>query len=284
MKQSDSLIFKIFMYILLTLVAFLTLLPIVYAVLGSFKTSSELFTIPEKLFPQAFTWDNYKEAFSSDVFNVGLMTKNSLIYTCCVVGASLIFSSMAGYAFAWGKFPLKNLIFVVFTGLMFIDMAGITVYPLFDVLNIINLNQSLWGLIVIKVFGVNVVQMHLFKSYIKTLPKELNEAARIDGCNVLQTFWKIVAPLLLPVFATCAILSFQSSWNEYLLPQIFTSARPDQRTLTVGIVALKNSGESAASPSLMLAGTTISLLPVIVVYIICNRYFVSGLAAGAVKG
>jgi len=284
MKQKNNIIKNMAIYIMLTVIAAITFLPVMYAIFGSFRTSSEIFVMPEKLFPEKFTFENYIEAFNSDVFNVKLMTLNSLKYTLIVVISSLIFSSMAGYAFAWGDFPFKKLIFTVFTALLFIDMAGITVYPLFDVLNILHLNQSLWGLMVIKIFSVNIVQMYLFKSYVSTLPKALFEAAKIDGCNVIQTYWKVIAPLLLPVFATCAILSFQSSWNEYLLPQIFTSSTPKERTLTVGIVALKNSGESASSPALMLSGTTISLLPVIVVYIVCNRYFVSGLSAGAVKG
>lgn len=284
MNQKISITKKFAIYIVLTVVAIITFLPILYAILGSFRTSSEIFVMPEKLFPEKFTFENYVEAFRSDVFNVKQMTFNSLKYTCIVVVASLIFSSMAGYAFAWGEFPFKKLIFTVFTALMFIDMAGITVYPLFDILNILHLNQSLWGLIVIKIFTVNIVQMYLFRSYVNTLPKALYEAAKIDGCNVIQTYWRVIAPLLLPVFATCAILSFQSSWNEYLLPQIFTSSTPAERTLTVGIVALKNSGESASSPALMLSGTAISLFPVLVVYVICNRYFVSGLSAGAVKG
>ena len=113
---------------------------------------------------------------------------------------------------------------------------------------------------------------------------ELDEAAKIDGCGFVGIFAKIIFPLLKPILATIAILTFQGSWNDYLSPLIFTMSKPEQRTLIVGIVQLKSTGEAAASWNLMLAGTTIALIPVLIAYIFANRYFVEGIAAGAVKG
>lgn len=271
-------------YILLTAMALITMMPLLYVLFSSFKTNAEIYAHPEWLFPRQFTLDNYVLAFHSEVFNMKRMLWNSIYYSAIYVAGTMIVSSMAGYAFARGEFPLKKTIFAVFSSLLFINLGSITIYPLFEILSKINLNKSLFGLLVIKVFGINVVHMYLVRSYIKTLPPALDEAAQIDGCSIFGIFFRIIVPLLKPIFATIAILSFQSSWNEYLMPQIFTTSLPLQRTLVVGIVALKNSGESAASSNLMLAGTVVSLLPVIIVYCICNRYFVSGLSAGAVKG
>ena len=124
----------------------------------------------------------------------------------------------------------------------------------------------------------------MIRSYINTLPKALDEAALIDGCGRFAIFRKIILPLLKPVVVTLALIYFQGSWNEYLMPMIFTQSLKSQQTLIVGIVMLKNSGENAASMNLMLAGTTLALIPVILMYIVCNKYFVSGLTGGAVKG
>ena len=271
-------------YVVLVIVGFITLVPLLYALFASFKTNAEIFSHPEMFFPQKWTFDNYKMAFESEVFNVKRMLFNSFYYSAIYVIGTMLVSSMAGYAFARGNFPFKKTIFAVFSALLFINLGSITIYPLFDILAKRRLNSSLFGLLLLKIFGLNVVHMYLVKSYVTTLPIQVEEAAKIDGCSTWRVFFSIVVPLLKPIFATIAILSFQSSWNEYLMPQIFTSSLPEQRTLIVGIVALKNSGEAAAASNLMLAGTVLSLIPVIVVYIVCNKYFISGLSAGAVKG
>ena len=128
------------------------------------------------------------------------------------------------------------------------------------------------------------MNVYLVRSYVNSLPRELDESAEIDGCSFIGIFFKIIAPLLKPIMATIGILAFQSSWNDYLMPMIFTLGAPQQRPLIVGLVALSQSGESAASWNLVLAGATVSLIPVLVAYGFGNRYFVSGLSAGAVKG
>ena len=122
------------------------------------------------------------------------------------------------------------------------------------------------------------------KGYVESLPYAVDEAAKIDGCSFFQTFVHIIAPLLKPILATIAILQFKGSWNEYLYPTIFTLTEPNQRTLMVGLMALKNSGEAATSWNLMLTGSTIALIPVLVAYSVGNKYFVKGISAGAVKG
>lgn len=271
-------------YLILTIILLFTVFPIIYTVASSFKTNSELLSQPENLFPRNITFENYKIAWASDSFDVKQMLWNSTYYTLILVGVSLLSSSVSAYVFARGEFPGKKLVFAVFSSLMFISLGSITVYPLFDVLNKLNLNRSLWGLIAIKSFGIPIVSIYLVKSYIVTLPKEMDEAAMIDGCSFTGIFFRIIAPLLKPILATVGMLAFQSSWNEYLMPTIFTLANPSQRTLMVGVVALKSSGEAAASWNLMLAGSTIALIPVLVAYGFGNRYFISGLASGAIKG
>ena len=271
-------------YFILIAMAAITLFPIIYVISASFKSNSEIMVHPERLFPVAPTLDNYKQAWNSGNFRIGNMLWNSLYYSVICVVITMITSSMGGYVFARGKFPAKKVIFAVFSSLMFVSIGSITIYPLFDILDIFGLAHSLWGLIVMKMFGVSIINIYLVRSYVNTLPKALDEAAEIDGCSFFGIFARIMLPLTKPIMATVGILAFQGSWNEYLLPTIFTLTRPEQRTLIVGVVALKNSGQAAASWNLMLAGTTVALIPVLLAYAVGNKYFVSGIAAGAVKG
>lgn len=273
-----------FRYLFLIAMTVIALFPIVYTIASSFKTNSEIMAHPEYVFPKEFTFDNYITALKSKNFNVLTMTRNSLVYTLMCVASTIFTSTMSGYVFARGAFRGKGLIFACFSALLFINIGTISVYPLFDILKLIRLNNSIWGLIIVKIFSISVVNIYLVRSYVRTLPKELDEAATIDGCGFAGIFFRIIAPLLKPLMATIGILAFQYSWNEYLLPTVFTISNKAQQTLIVGVVALKTSGAGAASWNLMLTGTTIALIPVLFAYAVGNKYFVKGLTAGAVKG
>ena len=272
-------------YMFLIIVLVMTLIPIVYTICASFKSKSEIMVHPERILPLQPTLENYKIAWTSDVINIPLMFWNSTYYTIISVVITVGISSLSGYVFARGdNFPGSKVIFACFSALMFVNFGSITIYAIFKVLNIFKLSTSLWGLIVMKFFGIGIVNIYLVRSYIRTLPKELDEAAEIDGCTFIGTFFKVILPLLKPIIATLSILAFQGSWNDYLMPTLFTISRPEQRTLIVGITALKNSGNAASNWNLMLAGAVVTMVPILVIYAFANKYFVEGLAAGAVKG
>ena len=275
---------KIFIHLFLMAIALIALFPVVYVISSSFKSNSEIMVHPEAVFPISPTLENYKIAFNSSDFNIGRMFLNSAYYTVICVAVIIFLSSMGGYVFARGEFRGKKVLFTMFSALMFVNIGTITIYPLFDVLNLINLSSSLQGLVVMKFFGINIVQIYLVRGFINSLPKALDESAEIDGCGFFKTFVYIIFPLLKPIIATIGILAFQGSWNEYLMPTLFTLTRPEQRTLIVGVMALKSSGEAASSWNLMLAGTTVALIPVLLAYAVGNKYFVKGIASGAVKG
>lgn len=283
MKKRD-IIGKGIIYLILTVVLIIVIMPLIYTVASSFKTNSEIIADPGRIFPAQPTLENYKKAWTSDVFDINNMLFNSLYYTIVCLAATVLISTMSGYVFARGEFRGKNFWFAALSTLMFFSMGSVTIYPMMDVLNIINIPKNLHGLVFIRIFSLHITNIYLVRSYVNSLPKELDESARIDGCNFIGIFFKIIAPLLKPIMATIGILAFQSSWNDYLMPMIFTLGAPRQRPLIVGLVALSKSGESAANWNLVLAGTTVSLIPVLVAYAFGNRYFVSGLAAGAVKG
>lgn len=282
MRLFDKII-RVICYIVLIAALIITIFPIVYAIAGSFKTNTELL-MGSTIFPKHPTVENYVYAFQSESFNVPRMMMNSIMYTVYNVVVMILISSMAGYVFARGKFPGRNLIFICFSSLLFVKTGGLTIYPQFQILQALHLNKGLYALMFLGLFSIPVVNIYLIRGFIDALPKELDESARIDGCSFAGTFFRIIMPLLKPVLATIGILTFNTSWNDYITPNIFTATKPEQQTLIVGLMALKNSDGAATNWNLMLAGSVIALIPVLVAYAFGNQYFVSGLASGAVKG
>lgn len=283
MKTSKR-IADILSYIVLISVLLVAIFPIFYTIVSSFKTNAEILAHPERIFPENPSFENYITAWKSPHFQVSRLLWNSIYYTLAQVIITVLLSSMAGYVFARGRFRFKKLIFACFASLMFIKLGGISIYATFDVLNFLHIPQSLPALILVNAFGVPIVNIYLVKGYVETIPVAIDEAAKVDGASFPMIFFRIIAPLLKPILATVAILAFQASWNDYLMPTIFTLNHAEQRTLIVGLMTMKNSGGAAAQWNLMLAGATIALVPVLVAYTFANKYFIAGLSAGAVKG
>lgn len=276
---------KFFKHLYLIILLILITIPVLYTISSSFKTNVELLAHPENLFPIEPTLDNYRECIKVGTsFPIINMFFNSLYYTVCSVIITVFLSAMIGYVFARGNFRGKKAIFALFCSLMFINLGSITMYPYFEILNVLHIKKGLLSLLLLKCFGMPIANVYLVRGFIKGIPYEIDEAAKIDGCSFAGIFFRIIIHMLKPILATIAILTFQGSWNDYLMPLIFTMTQPLQQTLIVGVMKLKTSGEAASSWNLMLAGTTISLIPVLVAYGFGNKYFVDGIAAGAVKG
>ena len=275
---------NILSYIVLITVALITIFPLLYTIMASFKTNVEILTNPASVFPHEPTFRNYVDVWNSKVLDIRRMLFNSIYYTVGIVAATLLTSSIGGYVFARGEFRGKNFWFAAFSTLMFFSMGSVTIYPTLSILNFLHIPKSLPGLMIVRVLGVHIVNIYLVRSYVLSLPNGIEEAAEIDGCSFGGIFFRIILPLLKPIMATIGVLAFQGSWNDYLMPMIYTLGEPKQRPLIVGIIALSKSGEAAASYNLVFAGTTLALIPVLVAYGIGNKYFVSGLSAGAVKG
>ena len=274
-----------FIYVFLIVMLAVTVFPIVYTVSASLMSNVEIMAGSDSIFPKNPTFDNYRAAWNSEDFDIKRLLFNSLYYTFFSMMFSIISSAVCGYVFERGEFRGKSLVFGAFSMTMFFSMVGgVTLYPVFKILNSLNLNRSLSGLLFMKMFGVGIINVYLVRSYVRMLPKEIDEAAEIDGCNFITIFIRIILPLLKPILATIAILAFQGSWNDYLMPTIFTISNPKARTLIVAITALKSSGEAASAWNLMFAGAVIAIIPVLLAYAFLNRYFVEGITQGAVKG
>lgn len=275
---------KIIKHMILILLALVMLFPVVYTFLASFKTNMEIMANPSAVFPQNPTLDNYKELFDGTDFPFFRSLFNSIYFTVISVFITLFLSSMIGYVFARGKFKGKGLIFGVFVALMFVNLGTITMYPYFEILDLLHIGKGLPALLLIRCFGMPIANVYLVKGFIEGVPYEIDEAAKIDGCSFAKTFFTIMLPMITPILATIAILTFNGTWNEYMMPMIFTMTNPDEATLIVKVVQLKSSGAAAASWNLVLAGTSIAIIPVLIAYIVFNKYIVEGIAAGAVKG
>ncbi len=278
-KQKRFVLFFI-TYLFIGIMVVYTIYPIIYAVLGSFKTNSEL-TQGGSFLPKVWNFKNYYQAFVQADF--ARYTLNSIIVSVSVMIVATITSALAGFTFARRDFVFKKLIVSMYIGLMFIALGSVTLYPIYAMLTKFHLNKSVVGLILALVGG-QASNVMLIMGFVKSLPKELDEAATIDGCTIYGIFFRIILPLIRPILAVVALFSFRHAWNDYITTLIMSISLPRLRTLTVAVVQLKYSANAAAEWHIMLAGASIAIIPILILYLFCNKQFIGGLTAGAVKG
>jgi multiple sugar transport system permease protein len=275
-------VIRALLWVLLVFVSVLVIFPVLYIILGSFKQNQELLVGGSNIFPSQWITQNYVDAWNQA--NFAVYTKNSLFLSVGVMIISLIVSSMAGYVFSRKTFPGKEVIYGIFTAFMFINVGSVSLRPLYELATNMKINTSLWPVILFSAGGGQATYIFLCRGYVNSVPKELDEAAKIDGCSFFQTYYRVIIPMLKPVMATIAILSFRQGWNEYIMPRVFTMTNDNLRPLTVGVNMLKNAGDGAAAWNIMFAGATIAIIPILIVFICFSRYFMGGLTSGAVKG
>lgn len=269
-------------YIFLTGAVIVALFPVFYTIMASFKSNMDILANPDAVFPDRFALDNYIKAWQ--VANFSQYTINSIHLAFFIVTGTIITCTVAGYVFDRGRFPGKELIFALVLSSMFVSLGSLTLYPVVMIAKFFGINKSLWGVIIIRVFSLEVTSLFIARGYINTIPREIDEAAKIDGCNFFQIFLKIIFPVVKPLIATIGIMQFRAAWNDYMMPLVFTMANKARMPLVVGVVNLKTNGEAASNWNLMLAGTAIAIIPMILVFILFNRYFIDSLTSGAVKG
>lgn len=269
-------------FLILLFVAILFLYPIIYIILGSFKENGELLRGGANPLPSKFVFENYMQAWQQA--NFAVYTKNSLFISIGVMLLTLLSCSMAGYVFDRKNFWGKELIYSLFIAFMFVNVGSVALRPLFELSVKFHMNQSLITVVLISVGMSQATNIFLVRGFMSGIPKEIDEAAKIDGCSFFGIYWRIALPLLKPVLATIGLLSFRHGWNEYIMPLVFTISNDKMRPLTVGVTMLKNGGDGAAAWNIMFAGATISIVPIIIVYLFTSKYFMKGMTAGAVKG
>ncbi|MDR1900947.1 MAG: carbohydrate ABC transporter permease [Treponema sp.] len=273
---------QIFIYIFLIFTAFIALFPVIYILLSSFKSNQEIMVGGVKLLPETWQAANYVKAWK--LGNFARYTFNSIYMCFFIVIGCICTAAVEGYVFSRGTSPFTRFVYSLVMASLFISIGTLSLFPQMGVIRAVKLNGTLWGVVLVHVFGLNVTQVFLSTSFFNQIPKEIDEAARIDGCGFARIFISIIAPLTQPLIAAIGLISFRLAWSDYLMPYVFTISRPQNFPLVVGVINLKSSGEAASSWDLALAGISISLIPMLIVYMFLNRFFISGLTEGALKG
>ncbi len=263
------------LFVLLVL-AFLVLLPIVWMVLSAFKTEKEIISWPPTFIPKSFTLQNFVDV--QDRINIIRFIINSVIYAGGTTLLAVVVNSMAGYAYAFYSFKGKNGLFLLTLATMMVPFQVIMV-PLFLIVYKMGMYNTYWGLIIPRVAVAGSIFM--MRAAFSGLPHELAEAARIDGLSEYGIFWRIMLPLVKPALITLIILSINGSWNDLLWPMIITSST-DMRTLANGLALFI--GQNTIEYGAAFAGALISLVPMFILYIFGQKYFVEGMASSGLKG
>ncbi|MGE5141373.1 MAG: carbohydrate ABC transporter permease [Rudaea sp.] len=269
-------------YAVLILFAIGFLAPFFFAIANSFKTAPEIAADPLRLIPKLFTWENYQKLQTQNA-NVPLWTRNSLIFAVVITLGRILLDSMAGYALARLSFPGRKLIFLGILATMMIP-AIVLLIPKFIILKQFGLLATYQGAIlpmIADAFGI-----FLMKQFFESVPTEIEEAARIDGASPFQIFFQVTLPMATPALTALTIFSFQGSWNELLnfLVAIGPSAR-DLWPLTLGLGILRGGGVGQFLDfGLFLAGSLLMTLPMAIIFVIFQRYFVESQNYAGVKG
>ena len=290
MRMRLSPVSKFFVYFFLILMVLITMLPLIYVISGSFKTNMEIMLGGVNPFPKNPTFDNFKTVWGMSGSTQDSQTTyadytvNSIMVSALTVIITVFFTAMSAYCFQRGHFPGRMLFYWTFMATMFIGAGTVTMFPILQITTKLKLN-NLWGLAIVQAFTGGASNLFLTMGYLKTISKDLDDAAMIDGCTFFSIWWRIILPLSKPILATVALMTFRGSWNSYLLPKLMLAGDPKATTLVVAVVKLQSMGGAGASQyNLMMAGTMLAAMPMIILFLCLNKMFVAGITQGAVKG
>jgi ABC-type sugar transport system, permease component len=278
MKALKKLDFeKIILYVILAVIAVLFVLPIIYLLMGAFKESSELFREPFQWLPDRFQLDNFKKMFTNIPFFKYL--RNTLIIVFFNVVGSLISCSLVAYGFSRLKWPGRDKVFVLVLVTMILPYQ-VTMVPLFLFFTRLGWIGTFLPLTVPAFFG-NPFFIFLLRQFFIGIPRELTEAARIDGANEFRIYYGLILPMAKPVLITVAIFAFMRSWNDFIGPLVFLGS-DDLYTLSLAASMLKSNYDP--NWSVLMALAVIMILPVFIVFFMMQKYFIRGVAMSGIKG
>jgi multiple sugar transport system permease protein len=264
-------------FLVLLLGAITQLAPLVYMVSTSLKDQQGIFSLPIRWIPNPIRWENYEQVWSRISLWRGFA--NSLLIAGTTTVTEVLISAAAGYAFARMKFPGRQAMFMLLLATMMIP-GVVTLIPAFILFRWLGWINTFWPLIVPLFFGT-AFAIFLSRQFFATLPNELEDAAKIDGANPLQTFWFIFLPLATPILATLAGLGFIARWNDYLGPLIYLS---DQRKYTIPLMLAQLNGLYERRWDLLMAGSVIAIVPIVIILLFMQKYFVESVATTGLKG
>lgn len=261
---------NLLIFLLLAAGAVLVILPFAYMVASSLETIAQIGALTPQFWPNPPQWSNYQQVWQG--LPIGRFFLNSLIVAVAVTGGQLLTASLAAYAFARLRFRGRSVLFTLYLGTLIIP-SQVTLIPNYILIRLLHWHNSYAGLIF--PFVVSVFSTFLLRQFFMTIPIDLEEAARIDGASHFAIYSRIILPLAKPALAALVIFSFLGSWNNFLWPLVVIDT-PDLTTLPLSIVAFQ--GQFTTQWNLLMACATMALAPVLLVYLLAQRYFVEGIA------
>ena len=279
MPQNDNgKITKISIYFLLVIGSVIMIIPLLWMIRSSFMGMQQIFIFPPEWIPTPWVFTNYPEALTTVPF-IQYFLNTITILIPSVLG-TLVTASMAAFAFARLKWPGKNFVFAVLMTTLMLPYA-VTLIPTFLIWAKLGLINTYWPLILPKWFGGGIFYIFLLRQFFLTIPKELDEAATIDGANPLQILWHIIIPLSRPALITVGIFSALAEWNDFLGPLIYLN---DSRKFTIALGLAEFTGLYSSQWHLLMAASTVVIIPVVILFFFAQRYFIEGIALTGTKG
>lgn len=264
-------------YTLLIAGSIVSLLPFVWMLSCSFKDPAYIFSDPVQWIPKPWLWSNYAKAFEKMPF--ALYTLNTVEITVLSLIGLLLSCSIVAFGFARMRFPARNVLFILLLSTMMLP-PQVTIIPVFRIFSSIGWYNTFLPLIVPSLFA-SPFFVFLLRQYLMTIPREMDEAARIDGASTWQVYKTILLPQMKPALATVSIFAFMGSWNDFLGPLIYLDS-PNKRTLALGLYAFQ--GQYGVDWNYLMAASTVVMLPLLIIFIIGQKYFIQGVVVSGVKG
>ena len=264
------------LHVVLVLGALVTLTPLLWMVSASFMSPGESNSFPPRLLPQVPTLQNYVDLFTR--LNLARYLLNSTLVAVSATLISLVINSMAGYAFAKLRFAGRERVFHILLAALVIP-GQVGMLPLFLLLKAMGLVNTMAGVVV--PFMAGIFGIFMVRQYAMSIPEDLLDAARVDGAGEYRIFWTIVIPVIQPILVTLAVFTFLSAWNDFMWPLIVLS---DDAKYTLPVALASLSGEHVQDTGLMMAGSVLTVLPVVVLFIVLQRAYIRGVMMGSVKG
>ena len=275
-KKSSAVLRRVLLYIVLILIAVIMVVPFLWMLSTSLKTQYDAVKIPPVWIPDPPRWENYVKLFTEQPMFQFMLNTIKIVFF--VVLGQLFFSSLAAYSFARISFKGRNVVFFFYIATLVVP-GQVTMIPTYLMFAKAGLTDNHLALILPAFFSAFGV--FLLRQFFMSLPRELEEAAEIDGCNPFMTYWRIMLPLVVPAMLTLGVFTLMNTWNDYMGPLIYLSS-PEKYTMTLGIAYFK--GVYTTQWNLVMAGSIVSVVPILIAYLCAQKYFIEGIAFSGVKG
>ncbi|WP_367183058.1 carbohydrate ABC transporter permease [uncultured Cellulomonas sp.] len=275
-RRPVSTVGRVLGYLVLVVAAAAVLLPFFWMVTSSLKTNNAVFTIPIQWLPEDARWQNYLEIWRKS--DMGTWIKNTMLLSAVITALQLFTGSFAAYGFSKVRFPGRDVLFLVYVGTIAVPWQAYMI-PQFILMSKLGLSNTLWAIVALQAFSAFGV--FLMKQFYETIPGELSEAARVDGLTEYGIYRRIMLPLSVPALASLALLTFVFVWNDYLGPLIYLRS-PELWTIQIGLKSFI--GQYNAEYALIMTGSVLSVLPIAIIFLLGQRYFIQGIATSGMKG